>query len=81
VREPSVASPPSVSTGGVVPRSTAGIREHGSFPNYRDPTKWYSKLFIAALALFFFMILATAAISGYLVYRMISQRRAIPIST
>src|ERR1700730_8839384 len=39
---------------------------------FRHPTKWYSKLFIAALALFFFTILATAAISGYLVYRLIT---------
>src|SRR5579864_6906895 len=33
---------------------------------FRDPTRWYSKLFIAALALFFFTTLATATISGYL---------------
>jgi pimeloyl-ACP methyl ester carboxylesterase len=39
---------------------------------FRDPTKWYSKLVIAALALFFFAILAAAAISGYLVYRITS---------
>jgi len=40
-----------------------------SFPNIRDPTKWYyHNNLIAALALFFFMILATAAISGLPVF-------------
>ena len=48
----------------------------GFLSEFRDPTKWYSKLFIAALALFFFTILATAAISGYLVYRMISPAQS-----
>jgi len=43
---------------------------------FREPTKWYSKLFIAALALFFFTILATAAISGYLVYRIMSPAQS-----
>jgi hypothetical protein len=48
----------------------------GFLSEFRDPTKWYSKLFIAALALFFFTILATAAISGYLLYRMISPAQS-----
>jgi hypothetical protein len=48
----------------------------GFISEIRDPTKWYSKLFIAALALFFFTILATAAISGYLVFRMISPAQS-----
>jgi alpha-beta hydrolase superfamily lysophospholipase len=48
----------------------------GFLSEFRDPTRWYSKLFIAALALFFFTILATAAISGYLVYRMISPAQS-----
>jgi len=43
---------------------------------FRDPTRWYSKLFIAALALFFFTTLATAAISGYLVYRITSPAQS-----
>jgi pimeloyl-ACP methyl ester carboxylesterase len=37
---------------------------------FRFPSKWYSKLVIAIVALSFFTILASAAISGYLVYRM-----------
>jgi pimeloyl-ACP methyl ester carboxylesterase len=37
---------------------------------FRFPSKWYSKLVIAIVALSFFTILATATISGYLVYRM-----------
>jgi pimeloyl-ACP methyl ester carboxylesterase len=44
----------------------------GFISEFRYPTKLYSKLVIAALALFFFAILATAAISGYLVYRIVS---------
>ena len=48
----------------------------GLLSEFRDPTKWYSKLFIAALALFFFTILATAAISGYLVYRIMSPAQS-----
>jgi len=43
---------------------------------FRYPTRWYSKLFIAALALFFFTTLATAAISGYLVYRITSPAQS-----
>jgi pimeloyl-ACP methyl ester carboxylesterase len=42
----------------------------GFISEFRYPTQWYSKLVIAFLALLFFTILATAAISGYLVYRM-----------
>jgi pimeloyl-ACP methyl ester carboxylesterase len=42
----------------------------GFISEFRYPTKWYSKLVIAILALLFFTLLATAAISGYLVYRM-----------
>jgi hypothetical protein len=42
----------------------------GFISEFRYPSKWYSKLVIAVLALLFFTILATAAISGYLVYRM-----------
>ena len=38
----------------------------------RYPTMWYSKLIVAILALLFFTFLAAGAISGYLVYRMVS---------
>ena len=51
--------------------------EHMDFlSEFREPTKWYSKLFIVALALFFFTILATATISGYLVYRIMSPAQS-----
>ena len=77
MRQPSVASPPQCfdRQGGA---SLHGCESEsmGFISEFRDPTKWYSKLFIAALALFFFMILATAAISGYLVYRMISPAQS-----
>jgi pimeloyl-ACP methyl ester carboxylesterase len=48
----------------------------GFISEFRDPTKWYSKLSIAVLALLFFTILAAAAISGYLVYRMVSPAQS-----
>jgi pimeloyl-ACP methyl ester carboxylesterase len=38
----------------------------------RYPTKWYAKLIAAVLALVFFVLLATATISGFLVYRIVS---------
>ncbi len=44
----------------------------GFLSELRYPTAWYSKLFIAILALTFFGFIAVAAISGYLVYEMIS---------
>jgi hypothetical protein len=48
----------------------------GFISEFRYPTKWQSKLFIAGLALIFFTILATAAISGYLVYRMMTPAQS-----
>lgn len=42
----------------------------------RHPTTWYSQLAIAILALALFALLATGAVSGYLVYRMISPARS-----
>ena len=48
----------------------------GLLSEFRDPTKWYTKLFIVAVALCFFTMLATAAISGYLVYRMMSPAQS-----
>ena len=41
----------------------------------RYPTKWYTKLFTAVLALVFFAVLATAAIAGFLVYRIVKPQR------
>jgi len=41
----------------------------------RYPTKWYAKLFTAVLALAFFAVLATAAIAGFLVYRIVKPQR------
>jgi pimeloyl-ACP methyl ester carboxylesterase len=48
----------------------------GFISELRYPTKWYSKLIVAVLALSFFMLLATAAISGYLVYRMVTPSQS-----
>lgn len=41
----------------------------------RSPTKWYAKLLTAAVAFVFFAILSTAAVSGFLVYRIVSPPR------
>lgn len=41
----------------------------------RYPTKWYSKLFTAIVALAFFVGLATLAIAGFLVYRIVKPQR------
>ena len=41
----------------------------------RYPTKWYSKLFTAIIALAFFVGLATLAIAGFLVYRIVKPPR------
>ncbi len=43
----------------------------GFISESRYPTKWYSKLVIAVLALSFFALLAAAAISGYALYRIV----------
>src|SRR5207249_2925927 len=42
----------------------------------RYPTKWYTKLLTALLALAFFVGLATLAIAGFLVYRIVKPQRA-----
>ena len=44
----------------------------GFFSEFRYPTTWYSKLAITVLALAFFALLAAAAISGYMVFRIIT---------
>src|SRR5271155_404346 len=41
----------------------------------RYPTRWYTKLGMAILALAFFVILATAAVAGFLVYRIVKPQR------
>jgi pimeloyl-ACP methyl ester carboxylesterase len=41
----------------------------------RYPTKWYTKLLMALLALAFFAVLATMAIAGFLVYRIVEPQR------
>src|SRR5260370_30233724 len=41
----------------------------------RYPTKWYTKLFTAIVALIFFTGLATLAIAGFLVYRIVKPNR------
>ncbi len=41
----------------------------------RYPSKWYTKLFMALMALLFFAVLATTAIAGFLVYRIVRPQR------
>src|SRR5262249_57534889 len=41
----------------------------------RYPTKWYTKLFTALVAIAFFVGLATLAIAGFLVYRIVKPQR------
>lgn len=41
----------------------------------RYPTRWYTKLLTAVLALVFFAVLATAGVAGYLVYRIVKPQR------
>ncbi len=41
----------------------------------RYPTKWYTKLFTAVVAVIFFAGLATLAIAGFLVYRIVKPQR------
>jgi pimeloyl-ACP methyl ester carboxylesterase len=41
----------------------------------RYPTKWYTKLLMALSALAFFAVLATTAIAGFLVYRIVKPQR------
>jgi pimeloyl-ACP methyl ester carboxylesterase len=48
----------------------------GFISELRHPTTWYAKLAIAILALAIFGLLAAGAVSGYLVYRMVSPERS-----
>jgi pimeloyl-ACP methyl ester carboxylesterase len=50
------------------------------FDEFRYPTRWYTKLLMALAALVFFAVLATTAIAGFLVYRIVKpQRTSSPI--
>jgi pimeloyl-ACP methyl ester carboxylesterase len=42
----------------------------------RYPTRWYTKLFTAVLALIFFTVLATAAIASFLLFRIVKPQRS-----
>ena len=44
----------------------------------RYPSRWYTKLLSLVLALAFFAVLATAAIAGFLVYRIVKPQRSAP---
>src|ERR1700722_1803800 len=46
-----------------------------NFSELRSPMRWYIKLLTAVLALAFFAVLATLAIAGFLVYRIIKPQR------
>jgi len=41
----------------------------------RVPTRWYTKLLTAVFALLFFAVVATSAIAGFLVYRIVKPQR------
>jgi pimeloyl-ACP methyl ester carboxylesterase len=44
----------------------------------RYPSRWYTKLLTLVLALAFFAVLASAAIAGFLVYRIVKPQRSAP---
>src|SRR5262252_5943223 len=44
----------------------------------RYPSRWYTKLLTLVLALAFFAVLSTAAIAGFLVYRIVKPQRSAP---
>lgn len=46
------------------------------FFELRYPSRWYSKLLMSLLALAFFAVLATTAIAGFLVYRIVKPQRS-----
>src|SRR5436309_9940249 len=43
---------------------------------FRYPSRWYTKLLMALLAVVFFAVLATSAIAGFLVYRIVKPQRS-----
>lgn len=48
------------------------------FSELRYPSRWYTKILMLLLALVFFAVLATSAISGFLVYRIVKPQRSAP---
>jgi hypothetical protein len=42
----------------------------------RSPTQWYTKIIMGVLALLFFAVVATSAIAGFLVYRIVKPQRS-----
>ncbi|HEX8882518.1 MAG TPA: alpha/beta fold hydrolase [Candidatus Acidoferrum sp.] len=48
------------------------------FSELRYPSRWYTKILMLLLALGFFAVLATSAISGFLVYRIVKPQRSAP---
>ncbi len=46
------------------------------FSELRYPSRWYTKLLMLLLALAFFAVLATSAIAGFLVYRIVKPQRS-----
>jgi pimeloyl-ACP methyl ester carboxylesterase len=42
----------------------------------RFPSRWYTKILMAVLALLFFGVVATSAIAGFLVYRIVKPQRS-----
>jgi pimeloyl-ACP methyl ester carboxylesterase len=47
-----------------------------NFSELRIPMRWYTKVLTAVLALLIFAVLATLAIAGFLVYRIVKPQRA-----
>jgi predicted alpha/beta-fold hydrolase len=43
---------------------------------FRFPSRWYTKILMAILALLFFAVVATSAIAGFLVYRIVKPQRS-----
>src|SRR5713101_1152307 len=43
---------------------------------FRSPSRWYTKILMAILALLFFAVVATSAIAGFLVYRIVKPQRS-----
>ncbi len=46
------------------------------FSELRYPTTWYTKLLLVLFALVFFAVLATTAVAGFLVYRIVKPQRS-----
>lgn len=46
------------------------------FYELRYPSRWYTKIFMLIVALAFFCVLATTAIAGFLIYRIVEPQRS-----